>query len=971
MVNKQTSGGQGQVLPSNQDSFAQVPSSVADDGVIISPRQNQMPYSGPLTPPAKSRPLGFIPTPQPVRTHNAAPVSAVPRGVPQVNTIKTPQPLPQQGGLGSQQVQQVVRKPSQTVSNTNSSAGPMVDVPLNSANKQSLSLNQSPQPVRSPAAKPQIQVSLREPAVAIQTQNGPVMAVKPQQIPETAPLVETSQNTTSVKPQKARTQEEMWANSWNEHVHGEKITDPSREKVILTVAMPQDNEIEPAAAEQMFASLVGLGKRPGKVFESLVMLFPQSEIAFKNPDDALSFELIADEKLLRFCVVVPVEWRDYMERQIHGAFPDAEVMLDKIDNFIKPEGTVRFAELNLKGKVYYPIRVLEDFETDPMSSITTTLSKLEDGERVILQYLLQPADDSWRKRGQQFVMLSQSPPKGEHDRKPNVDPSIIEGINTKIKKPGFRAVIRVFVQSKSPFEAESLLKNVTGAFDQYSQPHLAMFNSKIIKKTSETSIRDFITRSFPKWGNYPILNTLELATLYHFPNKEIKTPRIKWLRVRKSAPPTNIPTEGLYLGFSEFRNETVRVNLAREDRRRHMYILGQTGTGKSEFLKHLVYQDIVNGDGLAFIDPHGEAVEDILELIPKERAEDVIYFNPADSERPMGLNILDVKTEEQKHMTVNAFIGLLYKLYDPNHSGMVGPQLERAVRNVMLTAMSEEGNTMVEVLRLLTNPKFAEKKIPLVKDMLVKTYWTEQMAQTNEFHKSETLGYFVSKFDRFVTEKLMRNIIGQGKSAFNFREVMDNKKILLVNLSKGRLGEENSNFLGLLLIPRLLAAALSRADMPKEDRKDFFLYVDEFQNFATTDFAQILAEARKYRLNLVVANQFIAQIQEEIRNAVFGNVGTTICFRVGADDGEYMEKQFDPVFKQGDLINQAMGESICKLLIDGQPSRPFSFKTDWQEMVRIPKNPKIAQVIKEISRLKYGRDRSIVEREIGVRAGFE
>ena len=761
-----------------------------------------------------------------------------------------------------------------------------------------------------------------------------------------------------------------WHRAWQHYVKGKRIVDPQREKAMIEVRMPQDNEIEMAAAEQMYASMVGLGKKPGQVFHALVELFPKTEILFRNHDDAISFEMIADEKEIRFIVVTPKEWRDFIERQIHGAYPEADIDYYDGAEFIQEQGVIKLTEINLKGKIYYPIRVIEDFETDPLSSITTTISKLNPGERVIIQLLLQPADDVWRKRGQAFIQQAQAPPK-EGETKKTVEPHLIEAVTSKVTKPGFRTVIRILVQAGDEFVAENISNHIVGSFDQFSQPHLAAFAKNKKFKVKPNTVVDFVTRSFPQRGNYPILNTLELATIYHFPNHEIQTPRINWLRSRKSAAPTNMPSEGMYLGVSEYRDSIVKVHIKQDDRRRHMYILGQTGTGKSEFLKHMAYQDIVNGEGLAFVDPHGEAVEDLLESIPKERAEDVVYFNPADSERPMGLNILDVKTEEAKHMTVNSFIALLYKLYDPNRTGMVGPQLERAVRNVMLTAMEEEGNSMVEVLRLLTNPKFAEKKIPLIKDPLVKAYWTEQIAQTTEQQRSETLGYFVSKFDRFVTEKIMRNIIGQSKSAFNFREIMDQQKILLVNLSKGRIGEENSNFLGLLLVPRILAAAMSRADMAKEDRKDFFLYVDEFQNFSTPDFAQILAEARKYRLNLVVANQFIAQIQEDIRNAVFGNVGTMISFRIGADDGEYMEKQFEPVFKQADLINQTIGQGVTKLLIDGHPSRAFSFRTDWPAIQAIPRNRKIADVVREISRLKYGRDQHIVEREIATRAGFD
>ena len=426
------------------------------------------------------------------------------------------------------------------------------------------------------------------------------------------------------------------------------------------------------------------------------------------------------------------------------------------------------------------------------------------------------------------------------------------------------------------------------------------------------------------------------------------------------------------MGKSVFRGVEAKIHQTIGDRRRHTYILGQTGVGKSEFLKMLAVQDIREGRGIAFIDPHGDAVEDILTKIPPERAEDVIYFDPGDIERPMGLNILEAKSEEEKHLIVNSFIALLYKMYDPNHSGIMGPRLERAIRNVMLTAMNEEGSSMVEVLRLLISPEFAKEKIPMITDPMVKRYWTEELAQTSDFHKSETLGYFVSKFDRFVTEKIMRNIIGQSYSAFNFREVMDQQKILLVNLSKGKIGEENSNFLGLILVPRLLVAAMSRSvDTKEEDRKDFFLYVDEFQNFATPDFATILSEARKFKLALVVANQYISQMDEKVKNAVFGNVGTTVSFRVGVQDADFMAHRYEPVFNTVDLMNIPVGNCYIQMLINGAPSSPFSMAVDWEMITKTPKNQEVADMIKQLSRLKYGRDKDVVEAEIRMRAKLE
>jgi hypothetical protein len=400
-----------------------------------------------------------------------------------------------------------------------------------------------------------------------------------------------------------------------------------------------------------------------------------------------------------------------------------------------------------------------------------------------------------------------------------------------------------------------------------------------------------------------------------------------------------------------------------------MYIIGKTGTGKTELLKDLIMQDIRAGKGICFMDPHGDAIDDLLQMIPPERAEDVIYFNPGDTERPMGLNLLEAKTEDQKHFVSTAVINMMYKLFDPYKTGIVGPRFEHAVRNAMLTAMCEEGSTFVEVMRILTDSKYVAELLPKVTDPIVRRYWTDQIAQTADFHKSETLDYIVSKFGRFVTNRMIRNIIGQSKSSFSLRDVMDNGKILLINLSKGLVGEENSSFLGLVLVPRILMAAMSRADMPESERRDFYLYVDEFQNFATPDFAQILSEARKYHLNLCVANQFIGQVDEEVKNAVFGNVGTIISFRVGVSDASYLAHEFSPVFSEDDLLNIERYHTYIKTIVHNEPVPPFSMDL-YKDLTKEKEtmNPKVAQIIKEMSRLKYGRDVRLVETEIVRRA---
>ncbi|OGY11591.1 MAG: hypothetical protein A3E16_04410 [Candidatus Blackburnbacteria bacterium RIFCSPHIGHO2_12_FULL_44_25] len=430
-----------------------------------------------------------------------------------------------------------------------------------------------------------------------------------------------------------------------------------------------------------------------------------------------------------------------------------------------------------------------------------------------------------------------------------------------------------------------------------------------------------------------------------------------------------MPTEGLYIGKSVYRGISRPVYLSDSDRRRHMYIIGKTGTGKSELLKDLIMQDIRAGRGLCFMDPHGDAVEDILRLVPPERAEDVVYFNPADTERPMGLNLLEAKTIDQQHFVATSVINMMYKLFDPYKTGIVGPRFEHMVRNAVLTAFAQEGSTFVEVVRLMTDPTLVQEYLPKVQDPMVRRYWTDQIAQTAEFHKSEVLDYVVSKFGRFVTNVMVRNMIGQSQSAFSFREVMDNGKILLVNLSKGALGEENSNFLGLVLVPRILMAAMSRSDIPEDQRRDFYLYVDEFQNFATPDFAQILSEARKYRLNLCVANQFIGQIDEDVKNAIFGNVGTIACYRVGVTDASYLTREFQPVFDEDDLLNIERFNVYMKTIVNNEPVPPFSVDlTRDMGQVQAQKNEKVAEIIREMSRLKYGRDRALVEAEINRRA---
>lgn len=731
----------------------------------------------------------------------------------------------------------------------------------------------------------------------------------------------------------------------------------SLDSVLLQVATPRGNEIKIDAAEQMFASLYAIKKGGWKQ-------------RFTTPD-AISFEIVARPEDIRFFVWCPKKLQDLVEKQIHGAYPEAEITETEEYNIFSKTSKVAYSSLQLRDANYLPIKAYKDLATDTLSSLTTALSKMGPEEGAAVQILTSPSDNSWKKLGKSYLSRTKKAESDPEKASYKMGPKDMEAIDSKLSKPGFETTIKMAVSSPTEKQAKSHLANIKAAFEQVSGELNGLRARKIRYKAG--FVEDFLYRYHPLFNLFgnkkTILNSEELATIFHFPNKTITTPHIFWLNAKRAPAPAQIPTSGLYIGQSSYRGVKRPVYIQDDDRRRHMYIVGKTGTGKTELLKNLIMQDIEAGRGICFMDPHGDAIQDILKMIPPQKAEDVIYFNPSDTARPMGLNLLEAKTEDQKHFVATSVINMMYKLYDPYKTGIIGPRFEHAVRNAILTAFAEPGTTFVEVVRILTDPAFVQELLPKIDDPVVRRYWTDQIAQTAEFHKSEVLDYIVSKFGRFVTNKTMRNIIGQSNSAFNFRDVMDNGKILLINLAKGELGEENSNFLGLVLVPRILMAAMSRQDVPEDQRRDFYLYVDEFQNFATPDFAQILSEARKYRLNLCVANQFIGQVDEEVKNAVFGNVGTLICFRVGVNDASYLAREFTPVFSEDDLLNIERFHVYTKTTVNNEPVPPFSLDlTKDIKKEKAGENPRISEIIKEMSRLKFGRDVKLVEVEIARRA---
>lgn len=736
----------------------------------------------------------------------------------------------------------------------------------------------------------------------------------------------------------------------------------SLEMSTLEVQLTKDNEIKVDAAEQMFASFAGLKK--------------SGFFTFLEIEDVLGFEIVGRKGEIRFYVSAPNRLIDLVEKTIYSFYPQASIRKVDEPNIFTPEGKVSYGCLAQKNKKFFPLKTYRELPTDSLSSTMSALTKMGDGEGAIIQILMRPATSKWKSLGKSFVSNSKKQESNPEKASFRTDHKMLEKIDEKITRPCYEVMIRYVVCSPSKESADMHIRNIKTAFAQFNSDQNSLTSPKLVWKGG--FMTNFIYKFFPMVELLPfgrltsILSTEELASLYHFPNKTVETPHIVWLKAKTAPVNSEVPSEGgTFMGNAMYRGMRRPVHLLLKDRMRHAYIIGRTGTGKSELLVEMIKQDIQAGYGVCVIDPHGDLIEDALRFIPPQRAEDVILFDPSDTERPIGLNLLESQTEEQKHFITGAIINLMYKLYDPQRTGIIGPRFEHAVRNAMLTIMCEPGATFIEIVRVMTDQKYVQELLPKVQDPIIRRYWTDQIAQTSDFHKSEVLDYIVSKFGRFVTNKMMRNIIGQSKSAFDFRKVMDDGKILLINLSKGKVGEENSTFLGLLIVPKILAAAMSRVDTPIEKRREFFLYVDEFQNFATPDFATILSEARKYKLALTVANQFIGQMDEEVKNAVFGNVGTMMVLRTGVTDASFLQREFQPVFNENDIINQERFHAYMKTIVDNEPVAPFSVdltKDYAKHMAEKEAGEKVAQAIIQLSRLKYGKPVDIVEAEISQRA---
>lgn len=713
----------------------------------------------------------------------------------------------------------------------------------------------------------------------------------------------------------------------------------------------------------------------------------------------IAFEIIASKGLVHYYVAVPHVLIDVVQQAVAAAYPAARLEEVEEHNLFSKVGKISGTiggELVLKKHYSYPIATYQESKRDAMRALLNALSSAGRDDGVGIQILFRPAPDGWEKNAiftankirkdkgtkpsgvfsggavapkDLLEALWKAPEsketKPEDKQLTSIEQATVEAIEEKTRHPGYEVLIRVISSSNVSARAQGLMKNVVASFSLFDAPGKNGFKFTTTKNV-EQFVTAFIFRFFPQDIKKNVLNSVELATVFHLPDqKNIPTSQVQRQATKQVDGPHQMLDEGFLLGYNVFRGVKKEIRLGTVDRRRHTYIIGQTGTGKSKLLENLALQDMLDGKGFAFIDPHGDSAEALMGMVPKERVEDVIYFNPSDMASPVGLNLFEFDTPDQRDFLVQEAIAMLYRLYDPGHTGIIGPRYEHWFRNAALTIMSDpKGTSFIDIPQVFNDNEFAKDKLKYVTDQTVLDFWNKEMAQTSDYHKSEVLGWFVSKFGAFLSNEMMRNIIGQTKSGFNLRDIMDNKKILLVNLSKGKTGELNSQLLGMIFVMKFQAAAMGRADVPEEQREDFALYVDEFQNFATDSFESILSEARKYRLNLILANQFMTQLTDKIREAIIGNVGTVISGRIGTTDAELMVKRFSPIFDAEDLTRLPNYESIASVMINNVPSSPFSMS--FLPILGSP-NPQLANALKRLSAAKFGRARGDVEREIFAR----
>lgn len=709
----------------------------------------------------------------------------------------------------------------------------------------------------------------------------------------------------------------------------------------LQIDVPRNNEKSPLSAEQFFASLHGILR------DDVIM------------QEHVSFEIVASSNAIHFFVFVPVHLQEFVEGQMYAQYPD--VHISRVEDYSRQVAISGLAiaqtKLLMTKDPVYPIRTFMNFDVDPLAGITAVLSKLGMNEQVWLQFCVRPLSDNWQKKGLSHINSVRSGKKkvsalaaggnlvasvakeiaSPGSSAPAADKPVelsgpvteaLSGIESKITKLGYEVIIRVLAIGETEQDARTRIQSVVGAFKQFNTTNMNGFNSGPVVVNDTRAWGDYLNRSFEEKGL--IFNTEELASLYHFPNQSVETPNLSWAGAKKGEAPANLPIKGetvdsdiTLIGKTDFRNTEKIFGIKLLDRMQHVYIIGKSGGGKSKLMLNMITDDVMEGRGVIVVDPHGDLAEEAMSIIPSRRIEDVIIFDPADREFPVAFNLLENVDDDYKSMVTSGFVGIFKKIFGYSW----GPRLEHILRNTVLALLDYPESTMLSIPRMLTERAFREQVIDFIKDPVIQNFWINEFGSMDSKFQTEAVSPILNKVGQFLSTPTIRNIVGQPRTAIDLRQIMDQSKILIVNLSRGKIGEDNAALMGSMIITKVQLAAMSRADMPVEQRSPCFLYVDEFQNFATESFAVILSEARKYGLGLTLAHQFINQMPEEVRDAVFGNVGTSISFRVGAADAEYLAKELAPVFDATDLVNLEKYHIYIKLLVDGLASAAFSAVT--------------------------------------------
>ena len=690
---------------------------------------------------------------------------------------------------------------------------------------------------------------------------------------------------------------------------------------ILELRTPKTTEETPEAVAQVFAALP---KYPLPWWQRLL----RKNVPF-------SFEIAVINQTIYFLATIPQMLQTYLESQLTAAYP--KIMITPLKEYLPPIHKLSSPVaglLNFVAPHYYPLKTYETFrDTDPLASILGTLAKTGPQEVLVVQYIVAPAPSTWRRHGQAVIDrgLQTKNFDGTVRREAHPHKAIIE---KKLAQNAYRVGIKLLASSDTTEHSKQLLRNLAGSFGSFAEGsgnQLKLIIPRLRQKRLLSSIRE---RSLKVTPRRQYLTVAELATIFHLPNDKLsKIKNIAWGRTLLGEPPENLPIaidvtdeekrSINFFGRTEYKNRATVFGIRREDRRKHVYIIGKTGSGKSTLIANMAINDMKNGEGMAIIDPHGDLCEILLNYIPKHRINDVCYFNPADTDHPIHLNLLEVKNPAHQELVASGILAIFQKLYGNSW----GPRLEYILRNALLTITARPEATLADVPHLLTNREFRQKVISEITEPVLKRYWEDEFENMNEKLRNESITPILNKVGQFVQSPTIRRILESPHSSVNLEDIMNQGKIFIANLSQGKLGEDNAALLGAMLITRIQLASMNRVNMPEEERRDFYLYVDEFQNFATTSFIKILSEARKYRLNLTMANQYIGQVPEDVQKAIFGNAGTMMSFILGAQDAYIFAREFGQTYKEEDLVSLGIYQIVAKLSIDGQTSLPFPAQT--------------------------------------------